>query len=887
MSSDRSPFSPSRRANLPQSPGFVLGTPERNALKSPIVFAPMPPTDVAALGRALDENLRELKAFFFSISPEGIQEKLEKIIAKINEGTFDPNQTLTTLDELTKQLSENHELLGHIASLKIKIAEWMANQIIPSVIRTVRNALQTEPFVSYLKKNKVIGEDADIQYFYENLAHHPEILEAYQTYMAISPAAQVTPRRGLFTPSFDVRTPSTNTVRAIKRSNAKHIRNEVWLIADHSSNENTPVVRKVFDERTQSWVNPPIPRKRSLEEKFRETSHPKTEPVLTADELFQLLLETLKYGPGKVFGAPAYKYMFELRRDLVALAEKLKPFNPHLTKKILKFISTNRENKVSEEIFKKNAEYFYLELKFPQARDLIAFKKFHDGYVSYLEQLEPRGLANAFIEALETAKENINEQLSKDPHEVLTEILTDELINLNTLLKKLEEEEYEEGELLNDYQTILLLPAFQYAHVKATEQFNRAFYRIIENHNHLPSPNLSEQKKRRLAIPVILESPEQEESASPAFPKTQPDVSDEIFPSPKKGMSSAAKRMAEILGRMIKRTLAKEAEKKRQREEIRVPPRFRILPVLGDGECGYRGFGIERNDAYAFLSDNLDNPDQEALLTDGVFRAHLQRNHPDKLLVDEFIQDAAEHYSADPEVARDFITYDILHRKINMGYVHPAVLQALAHIRNVGLRIWRLADDGVTFIPHQNGNAEDYGSYIPANAERIIDLLFVNGNHFNVLQTIENDLVELPAVKPRQSLSHGFFQAESSPKRARAFHLSPDAAIDRFKNIQTEMKARIQAAFTVFTTTGTVDSEFIPIMTGITGSLDALIDLIPEQEAGIRNIIAAHAKDIVTLMRHAELTTEEMLKTLHAKFCGNTAEVAEESKRRPVSPPRK
>lgn len=933
MNSDHSPFSPQNRENIPQSPDFVLSTPEQNALKSPVVLAPATPESVT-LSRTLEECVNQLKAILASFTPEGIEERLEQLISDLQEPGFSATKAIAALDELGNVLPEYHDLNGQIDLYKNEIMEWMTNQISPAVIQATRVALQTDHFVSYLKKHNVIGDDADIQYFYLNLTQHPEILDAYQTYMATSPVAQVKPRRSLFSPSsFAVTTPSPHAVQAIDFSNQKNIRNGVWLINNHGSNENTPV-RKIFDHATQSWIQPPIPKKPSFEDRLRNGSHPAAERVYTAEELQELLLETLKNGPGKIFGATVYKYMHESRRDLLILAEKLKPFNPQLSKRILKFLAQNRQHNASEEQYKKNVGYFYLTLKFPENRWTIALKKFHDEYASFINELDPHGLASAFIEGIHAAKEKIKEQLNQHPHEALAEILTDELINLNILLKELDKE-YEDGELFNNGQIFFLVHTFKYAHARATEQFNDTFNSILHNHPADPvTPSLSAQKERRITSLLASESSEsaqekselslpntpivlrrknksgelfenginysskngisphakgmgellaEEKKSEPSFPKTQSDLSSpnteiikslgnnspECFEnslenSPPKGISVAAQRFGAILGRALVKAL-KKSEIKRPREDAQqAHPRFRVLQVLGDGECGYRGFGIERNHAHDILLANLQNPDvihllapaiKEALLTDAAFREHLQNNYPNKLLADEFIQDVADDYSVDPDVARDFITYDILHRKINMGYVHPAVLQALAHIRQVGLRIWRLADDGVTYIPHQNGNAEDYGSYIPANAERIIDLLFVNGNHFNVLEAIENDLDEQPPQAAR-----GEKKLKSSPG---FFSNAIDRAIKvktRFKEIFEAVMERVFSAGDALASKSMIDKAALKQFAAQQiAFLNDLLEQVPEERIMCHDISEFRNRIQTAIIEPNEITIKGLM----------------------------
>lgn len=56
-----------------------------------------------------------------------------------------------------------------------------------------------------------------------------------------------------------------------------------------------------------------------------------------------------------------------------------------------------------------------------------------------------------------------------------------------------------------------------------------------------------------------------------------------------------------------------------------------------------------------------------------------------------------------------YIEYDVRHRRIDAGYSHPAVLQALAHIQHVEIHMWRLGENDV-LVPH-NTNEGNYAVY--------------------------------------------------------------------------------------------------------------------------------------------------------------------------------
>ncbi len=162
--------------------------------------------------------------------------------------------------------------------------------------------------------------------------------------------------------------------------------------------------------------------------------------------------------------------------------------------------------------------------------------------------------------------------------------------------------------------------------------------------------------------------------------------------------------------------------------------------VLGDGDCGYTAFGVERDNAIPLLLDHVSEishliqiPVRHALLT-GEFYQYLF----DKEIItigQEALwgnQELLAQYSNDLAVQKAYINYDVRDKRIDAGYSHPAVLQALAHIQHIELHIWRLGNDNV-LVPHVV-HEENYATYMPTQVTQRIDLLFVNGNHFDRLK---------------------------------------------------------------------------------------------------------------------------------------------------------
>lgn len=162
--------------------------------------------------------------------------------------------------------------------------------------------------------------------------------------------------------------------------------------------------------------------------------------------------------------------------------------------------------------------------------------------------------------------------------------------------------------------------------------------------------------------------------------------------------------------------------------------------VAGDGDCGYTSFGITREDAVQLLSINVHNisnfikiPVKHALLIKGFYDYLLDQNivgvsYANALENEQLL----ERYSTDLAIQSAYIEYDVEYRQIDAGYSHPAVLQALAHIQDIEIHMWRLGEDDV-LIPH-NTHEGNYAVYTPQEAVRRVDLLFVNGNHFERLE---------------------------------------------------------------------------------------------------------------------------------------------------------
>ena len=182
--------------------------------------------------------------------------------------------------------------------------------------------------------------------------------------------------------------------------------------------------------------------------------------------------------------------------------------------------------------------------------------------------------------------------------------------------------------------------------------------------------------------------------------------------------------------------------------------------VFGDGDCGYTAFGITRNQAYQLLKDNLNavrallQPAiKEALLTETFINYLEDQGQATSGLLTAFrqYQQTADQgnnidtaikqlyiYADDLVILAAYLAYDIRDKKIDAGWIHPATLQALADIQKVEIYIWQLGDDERLISHHQ----VKYASYVPKISNSRLDLLFVNNNHFELLQVVELEAKE-------------------------------------------------------------------------------------------------------------------------------------------------
>lgn len=202
--------------------------------------------------------------------------------------------------------------------------------------------------------------------------------------------------------------------------------------------------------------------------------------------------------------------------------------------------------------------------------------------------------------------------------------------------------------------------------------------------------------------------------------------------------------------------------------------------VAPDGDCGYTAIGTTRHEASRQLIHNLNRirdiiklPVEQALIEEE-FRVYLhdtQEFDTSKSIDNEPLR---KQYAINLIVQSAYIQYDVIEKKIDGGWAHPKILQALAHIDGQNLRIWVLGPDGA-LARHIVGD-ENYNTPLSLTTDKRIDLLFINGDHFDVLQFIgyENSIPDegvCPYTPPSNSakiITPTFTEAPSSEKENHA-----------------------------------------------------------------------------------------------------------------------
>ena len=218
---------------------------------------------------------------------------------------------------------------------------------------------------------------------------------------------------------------------------------------------------------------------------------------------------------------------------------------------------------------------------------------------------------------------------------------------------------------------------------------------------------------------------------------------------------------------------------------------FSRFSVSGDGDCGYTAFGITREYAFKLIRDKLPavieilKPViQEQLLMQNFIDYLEQHKQASTALMQAFaryqtaaqqggeinaeIMEQLQRHASDLVVGDGYITYDICDKKIDAGWSHPCVLQALARLRQIELYIWKKSSEG-QLIPH-----EYYLHYRSPNLTSTIqrtDLLFINGNHFEKLRLIRQEDIPKNVASPIHDM-YGPSAAYSISQRTRPLELA-------------------------------------------------------------------------------------------------------------------
>lgn len=166
-------------------------------------------------------------------------------------------------------------------------------------------------------------------------------------------------------------------------------------------------------------------------------------------------------------------------------------------------------------------------------------------------------------------------------------------------------------------------------------------------------------------------------------------------------------------------------------------------PVSADGDCGYTSFGITRQHAYDLLSMHVNDivavigPAVRSALLSGDFFNYLhEEEHIGHSVSHEHICNQLEDYAANLNIVTAYLKYDILDKRIDLGWAHPAILQALAKIQGINIFMWRQGEDDA-LIPHQIDD-QNYAQLLTPDAIERLDLLFINNNHFERLEFLPN-----------------------------------------------------------------------------------------------------------------------------------------------------
>ena len=128
-------------------------------------------------------------------------------------------------------------------------------------------------------------------------------------------------------------------------------------------------------------------------------------------------------------------------------------------------------------------------------------------------------------------------------------------------------------------------------------------------------------------------------------------------------------------------------------------------PVAPGGDCGFTAFGITRKEALKCLQDALvtENGEsfisllqpaiKEVLITEKFYQYLIKQGALTPETTFETFEENEAHFSKDLAIIQAYLNYDIRDKNVDAGFAHPGVLQALAHIQKVDLRIWHTGEN--------------------------------------------------------------------------------------------------------------------------------------------------------------------------------------------------
>lgn len=163
---------------------------------------------------------------------------------------------------------------------------------------------------------------------------------------------------------------------------------------------------------------------------------------------------------------------------------------------------------------------------------------------------------------------------------------------------------------------------------------------------------------------------------------------------------------------------------------------FLRYEVPGGGDCGYTAFGITRKQAYNLLKKSISKVEflfwpvlREVLPTEEFYQYLIKEKAIQIYITHEYIIENLEVFARNLNAMKAYIDYDIRDKKIDAGYVHPCILQALACIQNIELHLW--VNEEQKLVPHPY-----FSSFTPDRVTQEtsrLDILLTSSNYFELL----------------------------------------------------------------------------------------------------------------------------------------------------------